>query len=150
LISFKWFKFSELTTQQLYEVLALRSEVFVVEQKILCLDADGEDDKAYHLLGFDNKILVAYARLFPPTVTSSYLNFGRVLTAKSVRRLGYGKLLVQELLDYCSLHYPGINIHCSAQYYIQKFYQDLGFKAYGEIYDEEGIEHIGMKRESLT
>ena len=146
MINFSWYKFSELTVEQLYACLALRSNIFVVEQKCPYLDPDGRDIFALHLLGMANNSLAAYIRLFPPTDIENYIVFGRVVTARSVRNQGYGKRLIQEMLTYCEANFPGIPIKCSAQYYLKKFYEGYGFKMYGEIYEEDGITHIAMQK----
>lgn len=148
MINFNWYTFSELTVQQLYAVLALRAEVFVVDQRCTHVaDPDGEDFFALHLLGIENDSLVAYLRLFPPTDMENYIVFGRVVTARSVRKKGYGKKLMQELLNYCDTHFPKVSIQCSAQYYLLKFYESFGFKAFGEVYEEVGIPHIAMRKD---
>lgn len=146
MVKFNWHPFSELTTAQLYDILILRSEIFVVEQSCPYLDPDGHDTQALHLLGTENNKLVTYLRLFPPNPTENKLIFGRVVTAKSSRKKGYGKKLMEELLSYCDTHFPGTSIHCSAQTYVKKFYEDVGFTPYGNVYDEDGIPHIAMQR----
>lgn len=146
MITFKWLTFSELSTYQLYDILALRADVFVVEQNIAYTDPDGKDLLAHHLLGIEDNKLVAYLRLFPPTEINNYIKFGRVLTSQSVRTKGYGKKLIQELIDYCNKQFTGIPIKCSAQQYLLKFYQSFGFDAQGESYIEEGIPHIAMQK----
>jgi ElaA protein len=149
MINFNWYQFSELTIEQLYAVLALRSNVFVVEQHCVYLDPDGNDVFALHLLGMEKNSLVAYIRLFPPTDIENHIVFGRVVTARSTRTKGYGKKLMQELLAYCNTHFPGISIKCSAQHYLQKFYQEFGFKTYGDVYEEDGIPHVAMQRRQV-
>ncbi|KGP63209.1 acetyltransferase [Legionella norrlandica] len=146
MLHLNWYPFSELTAQQLYGILALRADVFIVEQHCPYLDPDGKDLFAMHLLGMEYGSLAAYLRLFPPTEIENYITFGRVVTARSARTKGYGKKLIHELLIYCDKNYPDIPIQCSAQNYLQKFYERFGFKAYGESYDEDGIPHIAMKR----
>jgi ElaA protein len=146
--TFNWYTFSELTVDQLYAVLALRSTIFVLEQRCVYLDPDGKDKRALHLLGMEHDSLVAYIRLFPPNDDKEAVVFGRVVTAKSARKKGHGKKLLQELLHYCETHFPQFPIHCSAQYYLKKFYEDFGFEACGKIYEEEGIPHIAMKKKS--
>lgn len=146
IVQFNWYTFSELSVASLYEVLALRSAIFVVDQHCPYQDVDGRDPFALHLLGTDDGKLCAYLRLFPPTSTESYLVFGRVITAQWSRNLGYGKRLMQALLDYCAQQYPGTSIHCSAQYYLKKFYESFGFTACGDAYEEDGILHIAMKK----
>jgi len=147
MIHFTWCKFSELTIEQLYAVLMLRSEIFVVEQHCPYLDPDGKDIFALHLLGMEKNALVAYIRLFPPTDIENYITFGRVVTARSARRKGYGKKLMQALLAYCDTHFPGIRIQCSAQVYLKEFYESFKFKTYGNSYEEDGIPHINMQRD---
>lgn len=146
MINFEWYKFEELTVEQLYAVLAIRAEVFVVDQHCPYLDPDGKDRYALHLLGQEGGSLAAYMRLFLPTEIENYLIFGRVVTAKSVRGQGCGKRLIEELLTYCDAHFRGVIIKCSAQYYLQKFYEGFGFTAHGEVYQEDSIPHIAMQR----
>lgn len=147
MINFQWYAFAALSTNQLYSALALRAAVFVVEQQCPYQDLDGKDQQALHLLGMANDSLVAYLRLFPPTAITPHLIFGRVVTAPSSRKLGYGKQLINTLLNYCEMHFPGVPIHCSAQFYLKNFYESFGFSAYGSIYAEDNIPHIGMKKE---
>ncbi|MDP1574404.1 MAG: GNAT family N-acetyltransferase [Coxiellaceae bacterium] len=144
MITFKFKTFDELTKIELYEILALRADVFVVEQHCFYLDPDGKDFNALHLLGIENDKLVAYLRLFIPNEKSKHLVFGRVLTSSSVRSKGYGKRLIQAMLDYCDNHFKLSDIHCSAQLYLKKFYESFGFKAIGEVYDDAEIPHVKM------
>lgn len=146
MINFKWYSFSQLSLMQLYEILATRASVFVVEQACPYLDPDGKDIAAFHLIGTVNKSLVAYLRLIPPDETKDYLIFGRIITAKSARKNGYGKKLMEELISYCDNHYPGVAIKCSAQYYLKNFYESFGFTAFGDIYNEDDIPHIAMQK----
>ncbi len=146
MINFQWYSFFELSVEQLYAVLALRSDIFVVEQSCPYRDPDGKDISAIHLLGMAKGSLIAYLRLFPPRNSENYIVFGRVATTKSVRHLGYGKKLMQELLTYSHLHFPDLAIKCSAQVYLKEFYQGFGFKVCSNVYDEDGIPHILMQR----
>ncbi len=146
MIHFKWYKFSDLTVDQLYAVLSMRSDIFVVEQNCVYLDPDGKDIFAMHLLGQEKNSLVTYMRLFPPTDIENFIIFGRVLTARSSRTKGYGKKLMEELLSYCNKNYPGIAIKCSAQCYLKKFYEGFGFKTVSDVYEEDGIPHISMEK----
>src|SRR5687768_7590147 len=114
MVKFQWVQFAELTVEQLYNVLMMRSDVFVVQQNCVYQDLDGKDIFAKHLLGLENHSLVAYLRLFPPTDTEKFVKFGRVLTARAARNKGYGKKLIAELLAYCHKNYPGLSIKCSA------------------------------------
>lgn len=95
-----WYTFSNLHPDQLYALLRLRSEVFIVEQNCAFLDTDGKDQEALHLLGTDDNKLVAYLRLFPPNETENHLVFGRLVVAQECRSKGYAKQIMQELLDY--------------------------------------------------
>jgi len=147
MINFKWLKFSDLTVEQLYAVLSVRSDIFVVEQNCVFLDPDGKDSFALHLLGQEENSLLAYLRLFPPGNFENNLVFGRVLVARSSRAKGYGKKLMKELLSYCDKHYPDVAIKCSAQYQLKKFYEDFGFKVVSDVYDEDGIPHIFMQKD---
>lgn len=144
---FKWYKFSELSVEQLYAVLMVRSEVFVVEQQCYYLDPDGKDSSALHLLGTRrDSSLAVYLRLFPPTADQDYVLFGRVVTHPSARNAGYGKMAMQELLSYCNQYLPSAPIKCSAQHHLIKFYAEFGFQPIGDVYDEDGIPHIAMEK----
>lgn len=147
MITFAWYKFSELSAEQLYAILTLRADVFVVQQNCVYLDPDGNDFFALHLMGLEKGSLAAYLRLFPPTEIENYMVFGRVVTARFARTKGYGKKLMQELLTFCDVNFPGVSIKCSAQYYLKKFYEVFGFIAHGDVYEEMGIPHIAMSRE---
>ena len=143
MLIFKWCAFSELTVEILYQVLQLRSEVFVLEQACIYQDVDGKDAAALHLLGFEGNELLAYCRLFP-AVADQPLVFGRVVTATAARKKGYGKKLLTELFRYCAAHYPEQPITCSAQAHLVHFYEAFGLKARGSEYLEDGIPHVAM------
>ena len=138
--------FHELSLEQLYEIMALRQEVFVVEQDCPYLDADGKDYESWHLYGKDDAgKIVAYTRLVPKEVSyADYASIGRVVTAESIRRKGAGKELMQVSIDWCSKLFPNAKVKISAQCYLERFYSDLGFEKTGEYYDEDGIPHMGM------
>lgn len=140
----KWLKFDELTASQIYAVLRLRAEIFVVEQNCAYLDPDGKDVAALHLLISEQGVLNAYLRLYFSKDANNTLIFGRVVTALHARRKGLAKLLMQELLSYCETHFPNHVIECSAQFYLQQFYESFGFKTVDVPYDEDGIPHIKM------
>ena len=147
MLEFKWFAFSELSTELLYDLLQLRSQVFVVEQNCAYLDADGKDSIAKHLIGFENNKIVAYCRLFV-TDSRAPLVFGRVLTTESVRKKGYGKKLIAKLFADCKKNYPGLAITCSAQAHLVRFYQAFGLIVQSEAYFEDGIPHVLMSTNS--
>ncbi len=136
--------FDALSPRELYEALALRANVFVVEQTCVYLDCDGKDLHAMHLFGRtkDGK-LVAYARLLPPGKSFGETSIGRVVTCPSVRRTGLGEELVREAIARASKAY-GAPIRIGAQRYLEAFYARLGFEAEGEPYDEDGISHVEM------
>eukprot|EP00747_Dinoflagellata_sp_TGD_P035473 gnl/TRDRNA2_/TRDRNA2_137885_c0_seq2.p1 gnl/TRDRNA2_/TRDRNA2_137885_c0~~gnl/TRDRNA2_/TRDRNA2_137885_c0_seq2.p1 ORF type:complete len:274 (+),score=43.45 gnl/TRDRNA2_/TRDRNA2_137885_c0_seq2:116-823(+) len=141
-------KFDDLNIHSLYDLLMLRSEVFVVEQNCVYLDLDGTyDKKALHLLGYHEGKIVAYARIFRPD--DKYQNMsamGRVVTASSVRGKGYGWKLMRRAVDYCVQAWPHVPVIISAQHYLLKFYGEngMGFNTRGDPYDEDGILHIDM------
>lgn len=137
--------FNNLTINQLYEIIALREEIFVVEQNCPYQDADGKDKKAYHLMIWEDEILVGYARLLPKGVSyEKYPSLGRIATKMTHRRMNLGKELVQQCLIWCGILFPGYSIKISAQSRLEKFYQDLGFTLTGEYYLEDDIPHSGM------
>ena len=137
--------FDELTARTLYAVLALRADVFVVEQECAYMDTDGLDLGADHLLGWRGDDLVAYARLLPsdyykPGVTS----VGRIAIARSDRRTGLGRALVQRAIDILRADAPAMPIRIAAQEYLMDFYASFGFVAFGDSYLEDGIVHRDM------
>lgn len=137
--------FSELSTHELYQLLQLRAEVFVVEQQCPYLDMDNKDLKALHVLGYDANRLVASARLLPGGISYDEASIGRVVTHASVRRFGYGKLLMQYSINECLQRFHTNEIVISAQLYLKRFYTELGFIAEGEVYPEDDIPHIQMR-----
>ncbi len=142
--SFKYFK--ELTGNELYNILYLRSLVFVVEQNCPYLDVDQQDKDALHLMLFEQETLSAYARILPPNKTSPNPKIGRVVVHPDFRRKKLGQKLMNLSIERCSIDYPGADIKISAQGYLKQFYQNLGFKQEGEEYLEDNIPHIGMRR----
>jgi ElaA protein len=141
-------KFEELTPGQLYAVLQLRSQVFVVEQRSIFLDADDKDQFCYHLMGFSENKLIAYTRLVPPDVIYTEASIGRVVTAYSVRRYGVGKLLMQRSVDTLRSMFGDVPVKIGAQLYLEKFYEGFGFRRISDVYMEDGIEHIHMIKET--
>lgn len=146
MINFRCKPFYELTALQLYAIMALRQEVFVVEQSCAYLDADGKDLKGWHLMGYDDDgQLVAYARLLPKGVSyENHASIGRVATSAAVRGQGVGRKLMKNAMDYVEQLFPGDNIKISAQTYLRGFYESLGFVVSGEEYLEDGIPHFPM------
>ena len=142
--------FDALSIHQLYAVMALRQEVFVVEQNCPYLDADGKDLRAHHLMGFDEEgALIAYCRLLPPgLVYHGYASIGRVVNAPHMRGKGMGIELMQEALAQCKFLFGNLPIKISAQCYLIRFYESLGFHTQGESYLEDDIPHIAMIRKT--
>tara|TARA_R110002126_G_scaffold258961_1_gene401980 strand:- start:131 stop:580 length:450 start_codon:yes stop_codon:yes gene_type:complete len=138
--------FQELTVYELYALLKLRSEVFVVEQNCVFLDQDDKDQKCHHLLLYSGDELVGYSRLVPAGLSYQEMAIGRVITSASARGKGYGRVLMELSIDYCQKLFGVWDIRLGAQTYAKGFYASLGFVADGEVYDEDGIEHIEMVR----
>lgn len=140
---------SELTVPALYALLKLRSEVFVVEQACIYLDIDGDDliGENRHLLGWKGDELVAYARILVSEASFEPVTIGRVIVSPAVRgeRLGYQ--LMERALDSCQQRWPDRAIYLGAQAHLRDFYAHFGFITVTDIYDEDGIPHIGMARE---
>lgn len=137
-------KFESLTPYQLYAILQLRNAVFVVEQNCVFQDADDKDQNSFHLMGFDNNHLVAYTRLIPPGAFYKEASIGRVVTSPWVRRAGAGRELMQQSIDHLYQLFGLQPIKIGAQLYLKKFYESFGFKQCGDVYLEDGIEHIHM------
>jgi ElaA protein len=136
--------FAELTTNELYDILWLRSRVFVVEQNCVYLDFDYKDQKSYHLMGTIDGKLVAYVRILPPGLSFEEASIGRVLTNPDFRGNGYGIELMKLAIDKTLEQYQVKSIRIGAQCYLNKFYQNLGFVNSGEEFLEDGIPHIEM------
>ena len=139
--------FEELTKLELYEILALRCEVFVVEQECAYQDLDYKDQKAIHVLGKKDKKIVAYTRIFKPGDYFKNTSIGRVVVPKDQRQYGYGKDIMKATIVEIEGNFPQGPIELSAQTYLKKFYNDLGFVEQGEGYLEDGIPHVRMIRE---
>nr|WP_299031795.1 GNAT family N-acetyltransferase [uncultured Tenacibaculum sp.] len=139
-------KFQELTTSELYELLQLRSEVFVVEQDCVYQDIDGKDFKALHVLGEKEGKIVGYTRLFNSGEYFDTPSIGRVVVKENERKYGYGHDLMKASIKAIVDNYNETTITISAQTYLQKFYESHGFKQVGEGYLEDGIPHIRMVR----
>ncbi|WP_108649372.1 GNAT family N-acetyltransferase [Dongshaea marina] len=146
----QWFtlSFDQLTTTQLYDLLKLRSDVFVVEQDCVYPDLDDKDRVAgvYHLLGYQHGKLIAYIRLLPARVTFDQPCISRVVTHPKARGNGIGHRLLNQALAECRRLWPEQGITISAQQYLESFYTQHGFEVSSEGYLEDGIPHIQMKR----
>ncbi|MFK3707199.1 ElaA protein [Raoultella sp. BIGb0138] len=142
----------ELTVTQLYAFLKLRCEVFVVEQTCPYLDIDGDDlvGENRHLLGWRGDELVAYARILKSAEDIEPVVIGRVIVSPAVRGEKLGYQLMEHALASCQRHWPDKAIYLGAQAHLQGFYGRFGFQPVTDIYDEDGIAHIGMAREAAV
>ncbi|MGY4538740.1 ElaA protein [Mucilaginibacter sp. UYNi724] len=138
--------FAELSVNELYELLRLRSEVFVVEQNCVFLDQDNKDQKCQHVLVYTNDKLAAYSRLLPAGLSYAEVSIGRVITSPEARGSGLGRKLMELSIRGCNDLFGPTTIRIGAQTYALPFYKSLGFVAEGERYDEDGIEHVEMIR----
>lgn len=135
-------KFSELTTKELYEILKVRSQIFIVEQKMNCLDMDGEDYNALHCFITENENIVAYLRAFP---TNDKVKIGRVITV--THGIGLGRKLIEQSISYFKECFGCKKIELHSQISAVGFYEKLGFKQIGEEFLEENVWHISMELE---
>ncbi len=142
-----WYTFDELPASLLYDLLALRSAVFVVEQQSIYQDLDGLDQRALHLICHDDTgAPVACLRLLPPGLKYPESSIGRVIVAAGKRGSGLGQELMRRGLEQADALYPGQGNRLSAQCYLIDFYRSFGYRPVGEPYDEDGIAHIEMER----
>ena len=136
--------FDELSLTALYEILRLRSEVFVVEQNCVFLDMDNKDQQCWHICGWSQNKLFAYTRIVPPNVAYEQPSIGRVVTSPSVRNAGIGRKLMEFSIERLFSLFGKTDIKIGAQLYLKTFYESLGFKQESDVYLEDGIEHIEM------
>ncbi len=138
--------FDQLTVPQLYAVLQLRSDVFVMEQNCPYQDMDGFDAQAVHVMGWAGDSLVAYARCFPAGVKFEEASIGRVITSAALRGTGAGPVLMQQAIDCVQQQWGAQPIRIGAQAHLVEFYGKLDFMVAGAPYIEDGIPHIEMLR----
>lgn len=138
--------FSELSLVELYHIWDIRDEVFLEEQKCDEKETDFKDLECFHLMFWDDDILVAYARILRPGLSYTEASIGRIACRLSYRGNGFGKKLVQTAIDKTIELFGNGPIKISAQYYLKRFYESLGFEQISDIYLETGIEHIKMLR----
>ncbi len=136
--------FETLTVNELYALLRLRSEVFVVEQNCIFLDMDDKDQLCWHLLGYSEGKLVAATRLVPPGVFYEQPSIGRVVTSPLVRGLGIGRMLMEKSIAETYRLFSRQPLKIGAQLYLREFYSSLGFRQTGDVYLEDGIDHVEM------
>jgi ElaA protein len=139
--------FEDLSVHELYDILRLRSEIFVVEQNCVYLDLDGKDKKGLHLMGEYQGIIVAYSRLFKPGISFDNASIGRVVVDAHYRDRKWGHDLMREAIAGIQSHFGENKITIGAQLYLKKFYESHGFIQTSEMYLEDDIPHIEMKRE---
>ena len=149
-IAWRFAPFAELAPREVHDLYRLRAAIFVVEQKCAFQDIDGVDPECWHLLGYEQGDLLAYARLVPPGTKFAEPSIGRVITATAVRRTGMGRELMRESLRRAEKLWPNRAIRIGAQRHLERFYMDFGFVTASEPYDEDGILHVEMLRPAST
>ena len=141
------FTFASLNASQLYEIIQLREQIFVVEQNCPYLDCDGKDIDAWHYCLYDNNQLIAYARIIQNSSANNW-QIGRVVVREEHRLLGLGKILMRNTIAYIAENLHAMKrdliIEISAQEHLQKFYETFGFVSEGSVYLEDNIPHIKM------
>jgi len=143
-LSFSFKSYNELTKDQLFDIYFLRQEVFVVEQNCVYHDIDQKDHYSYHLMAYDEGILVTYLRIVPPGISYDEPSIGRVLTKMSHRGRGFATKIMLYAIEKVRDVYHHSNIRISAQEYLIPFYTSLNFESVGEVYLEDDIPHIEM------
>ncbi|CAN5766354.1 GNAT family N-acetyltransferase [soil metagenome] len=143
-LNWQYSNFYELSAEDLYTILKLRSEVFVVEQNCAYLDMDDKDQDSFHLSGWDGNQLVAYARILPPGLAFDEASIGRVVTNPRYRKTGSGRVLMAHAIEKTLAQFMVAEIKIGAQLYLLAFYTSLGFKQSGPEYLEDGIPHVEM------
>lgn len=136
--------FDQLSPKELYAILQLRNEVFVVEQNCVFQDADDKDQSSWHLMGWSDDQLSAYTRLVPSGISYPEASIGRVVICPKMRKYGLGKELMQRSIEMIYTLWNTQPVRISAQLYLKKFYETFGFQQCSEIYLEDNIEHIEM------
>src|SRR5882757_1083214 len=139
-------KFEDLKPEELYSILRLRNEVFIVEQNCPYQDLDNKDQKSWHLMGIKDDKLLAYSRLLAPGISYGESSIGRIVSSPSARKSGIGKKLMTESINQVKNLFKTDTIRIGAQLYLKKFYESFGFIKDGDIYLEDNIPHIIMLR----
>lgn len=137
-------RFQDLSLEQLYQILQLRNEVFIVEQRCAYQDLDHLDEQCHHLMMYDEGRLIAYARIIPPGISYKEASIGRIVTHANFRGIGVGATMMKLILSDMEDLLGSQPIKIAAQLYAEKFYEKFGFLRSSEVYDEDGIEHIKM------
>lgn len=137
-------KFDELNPYELYSILQLRSQVFVVEQHCIFLDTDNKDQYCHHMMYRKEDKLVAYARIVPPGISYVETSIGRIVSSPDERGAGIGRIVVKQSISMAQSLYGKGPIRIGAQLYLKRFYESFGFVQAGDIYIEDDIQHIEM------
>ncbi|MDS1004373.1 GNAT family N-acetyltransferase [Clostridium sporogenes] len=143
-MNFKIKKFNELTVEEIYEILKIRNEVFIVEQKCAYNDCDGKDKNSHHLFYMEEGKVLAYLRILEKGISYDEISIGRVLVNKDYRGKGLARKIILEALDFIESNLKENLIRISAQHYLINFYKSVGFKPVSEVYLEDNIPHIEM------
>jgi ElaA protein len=141
---FEFKNFNQLTNQELYDLLQLRAEIFVVEQTCIYNDLDGLDKEAIHLVVKNNDEIIATSRLLKPGTRFPDFSIGRVVVKKEQRGKRLGKKMMEKAIQFMRTEWGAKTIKVSAQKYLEKFYTELGFEIFTDDYLEDGIPHVGM------
>lgn len=137
--------FDELTNVQLYDILKLRQDVFIIEQHCIYPDIDEFDKKASHFLIYEHEELVAYSRIFAPDIKyNTETSIGRIIVSQKKRGGSLGKTLIKKSINYCITNYPNSDIRIEAQAKLKNYYSELGFIEDSEVYLVDGIDHLQM------
>ncbi len=140
-----WLELEQMEPVLLYDMLALREAIFVVEQSCIYQELDGLDKIAEHLLAIQNEEVVACLRLLPPVEREAPVRIGRVAVSSGWRKRGMARLMMQKAIEEARCNYPSSGICLTAQTYLQGFYKSLGFRLSGDEFLEDGIPHVPMK-----
>lgn len=141
-------RFEELNNFDLYKILQLRIDVFMLEQECLYAECDNKDLMAKHIYAKEDDEVIAYARLLPPNVSYTDPSIGRVVVSPPYRSQKLGRILMEKAISQQQIDFPRQMIRISAQHRLQSFYENLGFIAHGSIYLEDNIPHIEMALKS--
>lgn len=144
-VEWRWIRMAEMQPELLYDLLAFRESIFVVEQTCVYQELDGRDKTALHYIGLRDAMVIACLRLLPPTVKETRVRIGRVAVAADLRKLGLAASMVRQAVEKARLEHPGAGVFLDAQCYLQSFYESLGFKVCGNDFLEDGIPHIPME-----
>lgn len=133
--------FSKLSLNQLYELLKIRVDIFVVEQQCSYAELDNADQNAIHIMATETDEIIGYARI---SFNHNKIHIGRIVIKQSHRNKGLGKELMNSAIQYCAEEFPNQPIYLSAQIHLQKYYESFGFQAISDVYDWDGIDHVDM------